>query len=323
MKREVIVVGGGLAGLSAAIYLGRAQRDVLVVSAADSMAVWEPDVQNYLGFPEGISGEELVARARQQAEHFGAELLQDEIKEAKGCVGEFSLVGKQHRYSAKRILLATGIYHIPPDIEGVDECLGHSMFFCKDCDGCRVQGKTTIIYGWDNQTVEYALAMLLYSPVVAIVTDGRVPKWNATHAEWVRKYEIPVYQQQILRLNRTGGQIESLALNNGQEVFLEALFTTRGDIYFNKLATSLGAELDEEGQIKVDAEQQTSVRGVYAAGCVTPANCQMIIAAGQGAAAAQAINHDLLMESLSTHALRRFRERQLRTETTIPQTVRT
>ena len=87
---------------------------------------------------------------------------------------------------------------------------------------------------------------------------------------------------------------------------IDYIFTTRGDIFHTGLAEKLGAKLDSDGQIKVDHCMRTSVPRLYAAGCVTPANCQMIIAAGQGAAAAQAINRDLFEESLATHSLRRF-----------------
>ena len=101
-------------------------------------------------------------------------------------------------------------------------------------------------------------------------------------------------------------------------VELDVLFTTRGDVYHNKLAESLGAKVSPEGQIIVDADQRTTVPGLYAAGCVTPANCQMIIAAGEGAVAAQAINCDLLDEDLRTHSLRRLRAQQMSTEQTVP-----
>ena len=100
---------------------------------------------------------------------------------------------------------------------------------------------------------------------------------------------------------------------------IDYIFTTRGDIFHTGLAKKLGAKLDSDGQIKVDLCMRTSVPGLYAAGCVTPANCQMIIAAGQGAAAAQAINRDLFEESLATHSLRRFREAQLADEKTVPE----
>ncbi|HMC29077.1 MAG TPA: NAD(P)/FAD-dependent oxidoreductase, partial [Verrucomicrobiae bacterium] len=124
--REVIIVGGGIAGLSAAIYLGRAQRDALVVDNGKSMAQWEPQVQNYLGFPEGVAGEDLLRKGAEQARNYGVEIIDDEIVSASRGGKLFHLRGKVKSYSASRVLLATGLFHLPPKIDGVDQCLGHS-----------------------------------------------------------------------------------------------------------------------------------------------------------------------------------------------------
>ena len=316
--RDVIVIGGGLAGLSAAVYLGRAKRDTLVIDSGKSMARWEPEVRNYLGFPDGIPGEDLVARGRKQAECFEVDFVADEILSAERAGEVFLLRSADESYQSRRLLLATGIFHIPPEINGVTECLGHSMFFCKDCDGYRVQNKSVAIYGWRNETVEYALGMVEYTPTVMIVTDGRRPKWDRKHGDWIEKYEVPVFEQSIVEARHEGCQIQGLRLASGEEVEVEALFTTRGDIYYNEIARALGAKTDGEGQVRVNDHMATSVRGLYAAGCVTPANCQMIIAAGDGAIAAQAINRDLFEESLTTHRLRRLRRAQLETTGATP-----
>jgi thioredoxin reductase (NADPH) len=192
------------------------------------------------------------------------------------------------------------------------------MFFCKDCDAYRVQSKRIAVIGQNNEAVEYVLGMLVYSPCVMIALNGKEPQWDEAHAEWMHEYEIPVYPQPITEVIHEGGQIRSLALENGPAMAVDAVFTTRGDIYHNQLAKALAAETDAEGQILVNEDCRTSVPGVYAAGCVTRANCQMIVAAGQGATAAQAINRDLFEESLKSHCLRRFREEQLRHEKTHP-----
>src|SRR5436853_5521208 len=98
-KAQVIIVGGGLAGLSAALYLARAKRDLLVVDSAKSMARWEPKVENYLGFPAGISGQKLLQRARRQARRYGARFVNDEIKGARASPGRFRLRGRKGSYS--------------------------------------------------------------------------------------------------------------------------------------------------------------------------------------------------------------------------------
>ena len=317
--REVIVIGGGIGGLSAAIYLGRAQRDTLVIDSGHSMARWEPIVGNYLGFPEGVSGCDLLNFGRQQAEAHAVKFADDQIREIRREDGEFALRGKAGNYRAKRLLLATGIFHLPPEIPGVKECLGHSMFFCKDCDGFRVREKRIAICGANDEAVEYALGMLLYSACVVIATNGEIPHWSPQHAKWIEEYQIPVHEERIVDVEHRERQILALQLADDQRVIIDNIFTTRGDIFHTELAESLGAELDDEGQVKVDERMQTSVPNLYAAGCVTPANCQMIIAAGQGATAAQAIHRDLFEESLKNHSLRRFRQVQLAHEETVPE----
>jgi thioredoxin reductase (NADPH) len=122
-----------MAGLSAAIYLSRAQRETLVIDERKSMARWEPDVQNYLGFPEGIDGRDLI-RKGDSGWRYGARFVR---------IGSLPLrqfrqgsnFGDASAHTCRRLLLATGIFHIPPDLPDFKACLGHSMFFCKDCDG--------------------------------------------------------------------------------------------------------------------------------------------------------------------------------------------
>jgi thioredoxin reductase (NADPH) len=316
---EVIVVGGGIAGLSAAIYLGRAQRDVLVIDSGHSMAKSEPMVQNYLGFPNGVGGKELLQNGRIQARRYQARIVRDEIKTVAARKSFFVLKGKRKTYRAASLLVATGIFHLPPEIPGVKACLGHSMFFCKDCDGYRVRGKRIAIIGQNNEAVKYALDMLHYSACVIIATNGKRRRWDRQHARWLEEYEIPVARSRIRDVDHRKRKIRALKFASGPRVKIDYIFTTRGDIFYNQLAKKLRAKLDADGQIKVDQCMRTSVPHLYAAGCVTPANCQMIIAAGQGAAAAQAINRDLFEESLASHSLRRYRHDQLKKEKTVPE----
>lgn len=316
---DAVIIGGGIAGLSAAIYLARAKRETLVVDAGRSLARWVPDVENYLGFPKGIKGEELLERGRKQAEHFGAQFDNDHIEELRHEPhGVFRAIGPKGLHEARRILLATGIYHLPPDIPGVIECLGHSMFFCKDCDGFRCEGRRIGILGWNDEAVEYALAMLLYSPCLFIFQNGHKARWSPQHQQWLSEYEIPVYPDRVVDVHHGQGNVQWLELEGGVRVELDALFTTRGDVYHNQLANQVGADTDAEGVVLVNPRMETSIKGLYAAGCVTPANCQMIISAGDGATAGQAINRSLFEEDLATHTLHRYRTKQLEEEETEP-----
>ena len=306
---DAIIVGGGLGGLSAAIYLGRSRRKTLLIHSGHSMAKWELEVQNYLGFPDGISGSDLLNRGLTQAQRFGVDVADDEIKVLKRAQdGLFQLKGNARHYIGQRVLLATGLTHLLPDIPGVKDCLGKSIFFCKDCDAYRVQGQRIIIVGPNNEAVEYALGMSLFSSNVCLCTNGKTPLWDPAHAEWLTEYEIPVKHQPIRSVSHNEGHISAVTFDDDKFLPVQALFTTRGDVYHDELAQNIGARLDQAGQIIVDEDMRTSVPGLYAAGCVTPANCQMIIAAGQGATAAQAINRDLFEESLRQHTLWRRRQ---------------
>ena len=231
------------------------------------------------------------------------EIIEDEVRTLKKDDDTFHLQGQQANYYAKRVLIATGLTHLPPDIPGVKECLGKSLFFCKDCDAYRVQGKRIVIIGRNNEAADYALAMLLFSPSVMIATNGQEPTWDSDHAGWLKEYQVLIRQDRISMVEHDEGQLRTLTFEQGDPLKLDAAFTTRGDVYHNDLAEHVGASIDKEGEIIVDACLRTSVAGLYAAGCVTAANCQMIIAAGQGAIAGQAINRDLFEESLGNHTL--------------------
>lgn len=297
-EAQVIIIGGGLAGLSAAIYLGRARRDVLLIDTGRSMARWEPDVENYLGFDRGIGGRQLLQRARRQVRQYEVRFARDFIVSARRRQAVFVLSGRKGRYTCERLLLATGIFHVPPDVPGLKKCVGRGVYFCKDCDGYRLRGKRVAVYGWTNEAAEYALQMLDYTSKVVIVTDGRPILWDRRHGQCLKERKVPIDSRTIVRFRRSRSKLEALVCREGEPIELDALFTTRGDIVFNSLARKLGAKLDSEEQVMVDPCMRTSVKHLFAAGCVTTGNCQMIIAAGQGAAAAQAISREIFEANL-------------------------
>ena len=303
---DAVIVGGGLAGLSAAVYLGRSRRRALLFDAGESMARWEPEIENYLGFPAAISGQSLLERGRAQARQFGVQVLESRVEGVTREETTFVLVSGPASYRSRRVLLATGLTHLLPEISEAQACLGRTVFFCKDCDAYRVQGKRIAIYGRRNDAARYALAMLAFSPSVTIVTDGKGPAWDAAWQASLTRYDVPVRAERIKGLAHRDGYLSGVLFESGASCNVEAMFTTRGDVFHTALAEALGAAEDEEGQLIVDEDMRTTVSGLYAAGCVTPANCQMIIAAGQGATAAQAIDRDLFTESLRRHDLPRF-----------------
>ena len=303
---DAVIVGGGPAGLSAAVYLGRSRRRVLLFDLGESMAKWEPEVENYLGFPEAITGRSLLERGRAQVRHFGVPGVEGRVEGLTRQSDRFVLASGPATYGSRRVLLATGLTHLLPEIQGAQACLGRTVFFCKDCDAYRVQGKRIAIYGNRNEAARYALAMLAFSPFVTIVTDGKRPVWEVAWGAALAEYDVPVRMERIKELAHRDGRLAAVVFEEGPSCEVQAMFTTRGDVFHTGLAEGLGAAEDEEGQLIVDADMRTTVSGLYAAGCVTPANCQLIIAAGQGATAAQAIDRDLFDENLRRHDLPRF-----------------
>ena len=294
-----------MAGLSAALYLGRSRRRTLVLDMGRSMARWEEMVDNYLGFPDGVSGRDLLDRGRKQAVQFGASFSEDEVRHLR-CEhsDRFVVEGVQRTYRARRVLLATGLTHLLPDIPGAKACLGKSVFFCKDCDAFRVQERRIAVMGHRDEAARYALGMLAFSSSVCIATNGEPPVWSAPWQARLEEYGIPVRREAVAELEHRAGAVHTIVFSSGDSRPVEAVFTTRGDVFHTGLAEQLGAREDDDGQLIVDDDMRTTVPGLYAAGCVTPANCQMIIAAGQGATAAQAISRDLFEDDLTRHALR-------------------
>ena len=145
--------------------------------------------------------------------------------------------------------------------------------------------------------------MLLFSPSVTICTNAQTPIWDSRHHGWLMEYQVTIQKERIQTVEHEQGQIIALRFDSGASLNIEAAFVTRGDICHSDLVRSVGAELSGDGQIVVDDCLRTTVPNLYAAGCVTTANCQMIIAAGQGAIAAQAINRDLFEETLTENRL--------------------
>ena len=235
---DAVIVGAGLSGLSAAVYLGRSQRRTLLVDAGESMARWEPVVENYLGFPEGLSGQQLLDRGREQVEKFGVHTRRDRIDRIRKDGEGFILAGSSS-YRSRRVLLATGLTHLLPDIPGADVCLGRSVLFCKDCDAFRVRGKHLAIYGHRNEAARYALEMMAFSPAVTIVTDGRDPRWNSQWQQALDEYHVPVLREPVKAFLQRDGRLHTIIFRDGRTRAAEALFATRGDVYHTALAEGL------------------------------------------------------------------------------------
>lgn len=295
---DCVIVGGGFAGLSAAIYLARFMRKVLVVDNEDGR--WETHEinQNFFGFPEGIPSVELRRRGIDQALKYGAHMEIDKIIAVEKKSGIFSLTGKEKTYTAKTILIATGVKDRFPQFDCMEDCLGKSLFWCITCDGYNTRDKRVMVVGYTKEAMTTALQFLNYTDQIMVVTNqdsGKV-ELDPAMLKKLASHSIPVYQGKIADVIGANGIFEKITLSTGEELQTDFMFSLQGASPNSQLAQSLGVTVNAQGYIESDIEQRTNVPGVYAAGDVTKAFAhQIVTAAHEGAQAAQAINYDLYL----------------------------
>lgn len=296
---DCVVIGGGPAGLSSAIYLGRFNRSVLVIDSPAGGRWHTHEVnENYFGFPEGIPTIELRERGIQQAQKFGAELIIDTVLKIDKNYSIFNIKTEKSNYCAKTIIFATGVKDRFPDFECMEECLGISLFWCITCDGFKTQNKKVMIVGYTNDALTTAMQFLNYTADIVVVTNhdpGAVPL-NQQLISKLTEHNIELVEGKITAVVGRNGVMESVTLSTGQQFNPNFMFSLQGAAPNSALAQSLGVTINAQGYIESTIEQRTNVVGVYAAGDVTRAFAhQIITAAHEGSAAAQAVNYDLYL----------------------------
>ncbi len=295
---DSLVVGGGPAGLSAAIYLARFNRSVLVIDAGEGRSTSHETNENYLGFPDGIASRELRERGRRQAQRFGADF-------AEGCVTSLERAGDHLRaiadvceVEARTVIMATGAVDVLPEIDGVEEYIGRSLYWCITCDGYKTIGKHVLVVGQTDDAAATALQFKNFTQTVSFVTN-RPPGESALSQRAHRNLSegcVPLYEGRIRSVVGESGQMREVRVEDGRRVDLDFMFSQQGSRPNGELAKHLGVRANAEGWIEVDEEQRTNVERVYAAGDVTrPFAHQVVSAAHEGAAAACAANYDLYL----------------------------
>jgi len=293
---DSIIVGGGIAGLQAAIQLGRYRRKVLLIDKGDGRSALCRSYHNALGYPDGVSGKWLREVGRRQAEGYGIELLQGDVTEASKtddgfrvrCENDHSLPAD---YEARTLLLATGVKDRLPDIPGLRPTLGLTVYICPDCDGFEIQGKHTLIMGSGNVGARMALTLTYFSSDLLYINHERKPIDDELQQK-LREAGIDVINEPIARVLLEGdeeeGRMAGASLANGQTVRAERGFVAfGGNEVRSDLAKQLHVERMENRHIITDPRSKmTSVPGVWAAGDVAVHSEQMTIAMGEGLQAA-------------------------------------
>lgn len=292
---DVLVVGGGPAGLSAALYLARYDRQVALFDTGRGRSTWHQINHNYLGFPGGIAARELRERGRQQlAEYQQVTALEHKIDTIKRENGHFIARGQAGEWQGRAVILCTGVIDHYSHFEGWDEYVGRSMFWCITCDGYGCKGARVVVTGNTNAAASEALQLQRFTPHITVLTDSNELYIDDTFQQRLKQQNIPLVQDKIEAAIGTNGQFEAICTKKGQRIELDQLFCQHGATPQSQLAKELGVLLTAEGYICVDTEQKTNVGGVYAAGDVTRLHShQITTAVHEGGQAASAANYFL------------------------------
>jgi thioredoxin reductase (NADPH) len=287
---DCLVIGGGPAGLLAAVYLGRYRRSVLVIDAGESRAAAIPESHNYPGF-FGIAGPELLRRLNAQARQYGAELVSGRVTSLRQEGDTFSASSSRSDVNARFILLATGLVDYCPPIEGQPaDCPSEVIRFCPICDGYEAIDRRVGVLGDIKAGGKKALFLRTYTKDVSLfLTD------ETEDVEWQEKLtKANVRMVGELQEVRQGTEnTVTVATQRGDIHEMDALYPALGCNVRSDLATALGASSTENGNLEVDDHQRTTVQGLYAAGDVVTDLHQLSVAFGHAAIAATDIHNRL------------------------------
>jgi thioredoxin reductase (NADPH) len=293
---DCIIVGGGPAGLTAAIYLSRFLRRCIVIDAGGGRAQSIPKSHNLPGFPNGIGGSELLAGMTKQAEGFGAIVRHGTVDRLTQTKVGFSVEIGGTLLEAQTVILATGVFNHRPKMptEMHDDALARALLrYCPICDGFEAKSMNIAVLGCDSHGAAEAEFLRPYGARVTLLAQ-RSPELDWPDEARLRQMGIEIIKDAVALIRVDADQIV-VQLCGGRELSFDTLYPALGSSPHAQLATNLGAEISELGCILTDAHQQTCVPGLYAVGDVVEGLDQISVATGQAAEAATAI-HNLLRE---------------------------
>lgn len=295
---DCAIIGGGPAGLSAAIYLGRMRRKVIVLDIKEGRSSWHQVNRNYLGFLDGIHATALREIGQKQAEQYGAEFLDAHAigitREGDASEQLFHVTTDKGAITARTLILATGVSDSFPEFEGSEDCIGKSIFWCIICDGYEAINRRIVVLGHGSRAASLALELLVFTQDVTLVSWDAPLNLPSEKLDALHEHGIRVIDSNCNFYQCSKGELSSLRLEDGTELELDMLFVAQGIEPHNELAKQLNCNLDDHGFLVVDTEQSTNVAGVYAAGDVTRLhNHQIASAVHEGGMAAAAANYYL------------------------------
>ncbi|MBE7185974.1 MAG: NAD(P)/FAD-dependent oxidoreductase [Methylobacterium mesophilicum] len=294
MPLDCLIVGGGPAGLTAAIYLARFHRRVAVVDDGNSRALWIPRSHNHAGFPDGIEGSELLARMRAQAERYGAKIVQGRIASIEQRENGFHASGEGPALEARTVILATGTENRRPDVDPATHrsALDRGLLrYCPVCDGFEASGQAIGVIGADARGVAEALFLRGYSEDVTLLAAKTVELDPEERAD-LERAGIKLEQRPLAQLDFEDDHV-SARLDGGGVLRFDTVYPALGSDSNDMLAKALDLRMGDGCCIAVDSKQRASRQGVYAAGDIVYALDQISVAMGHAAIAATTLHNDL------------------------------
>lgn len=296
---DCLIIGGGPAGLTAAIYLARFHLDILVVDGGKSRAAWIPCTRNHAGFPNGIKGSELLERMRAQAQRYGAKITTEQVTklERDEKTGIFTATWGSGCERARAVLLATGITNRrPPMDEDLHwKALSEGLVrYCPICDGYEVTDKKVGVIGSDSHGVAEALFIRSYTSDVTMIAPDSALRLKREDLDKLKAAGIECVDGPAQAVAITG---ECIVVNtpDGHHTF-DTIYPALGSDTHTQLGEMVGAKLASDGCFLCDDHQRTSVPGLYAAGDVVHGLDQISHAMGEGGVAATTIRNDICAE---------------------------
>jgi thioredoxin reductase len=293
---DVTIVGGGPAGLSAALILGRACRTVRLFDNGRPRNAPTRELHGFLS-RDGILPADLTRLARADLEKYDTVRLETAEVTATAAVGEgFEVtLGDGRRVRSRKLIIATGVADNLPDVPGLRECYGQSVYHCPFCDGWELRGQPIAVYGRGRRGHGLAMEMLGWTRDIVLCTDGPADLDDRERAELGRN-GIRIREEAVTGVNGSDGQIDRVIFASGDPVLCRALFFTLGQHQASPLARALGTHFNEKGTVSTDRHETTSVPGLCVAGDASHDVQWVIVAAAEGAKAAYGICQELFKE---------------------------
>lgn len=280
---DIIIVGGGPAGLSAAIYTARDNKKTLILDKGSSDLEKGSVIENYFGI-EDISGKDLILRGRKQAQSFGAEIKEEEVVQI-AKTKNFIVKTVNNEYLAPYVLLATGIKHEKPNVKNLEKFVGRGVSYCVPCDGFFFRGKKVSLIGSKNYAAHEALELLTYTKNITIFSNKQKIDMDKNLFRKLKENNIQIRDDRIKEV--VGDKIvRGLMMEDGEMFECDGIFVAVGNSNATDFAKTLGIEMIDGKYIKTDDMQRTTIPGIYAAGDCTGGNFQLSVAVGEGSDAA-------------------------------------